>query len=410
VSGWHDTRLKNLFTSVRNGVWGDEPDEATDVYCARGTDFDRLTGTISDVKMPQRSVAPAALREHQLQRGDLVLEKSGGSEDQPVGSVALFDLPIRAVCSNFNARLQVDHLADSRFVCYLMNGLYWGGFTRQFVKQTTGIQNLDAEALLSQHCRIPPLNEQRRIADFLDAETARIYRLAELQNAVRTTVQARMIAQLDIKFDELTEEYGAMPFRRSIRAIEQGLSPQCDNFPAGPDDWGVLKVSAVKNGVFFEEENKQLPAYIQPEARYEVKQGDLLITRANTPQLVGAVAVAQSPRGKLMLCDKIFRVVTTKELMPQFLVLVSLSTKIRDMCAEASHGTSQSMANLKTEEIKSWPIPQAPVDVQRAVVAGLSAGRTHTKALTDAIDNQLAVLAERRQALITATVTGRITV
>ena len=256
----------------------------------------------------------------------------------------------------------------------------------------------------------PPLDEQRRIADFLDTETAQIDRLAALQNAVRATVLARMVAQLNIKFDELTEAYGVMPFRRSIWSIEQGVSPQCDNFSAGPDDWGVLKVSAVKNGTFFENENKQLPDHIAPERRYEIKQGDLLITRANTPQLVGAVAVAESPRRKLMLCDKIFRIVTTKELIPQFLVLTSLSTKVRDMCAEASHGTSQSMANLKTGEIKRWPIPHAPVEIQRAVIAELSAGREHTKALTDAIDNQLAVLAERRQALITAAVTGGVTV
>ena len=76
------------------------------------------------------------------------------------------------------------------------------------------------------------------------------------------------------------------------------------------------------------------------------------------------------------------------------------------MCAEASHGTSQSMANLKTEEIKRWPIPQAPIDVQRSVIAELSSARAHADALIDAIDHQAAILAERRQALVTAAVTG----
>lgn len=407
---WRDMRLKDIFTSVRNGVWGDDPDDDSDVYCARGTDFDRVSSRISDSKMPRRSVPLTVLREHQLQRGDLVLEKSGGSEEQPVGSVALFDLPMRVVCSNFNARLRVDFAADSRFVCYLMNSLYWKGFTRQFIKQTTGIQNLDADALLAQHCVIPMLDEQRRIADFLDAETARIDQLSALQAAVRTSLHSRVVAQLDTKADELTKAYGAIPFRRMIWSIEQGSSPQCDNFAADPDAWGVLKVSAVKNGAFLENENKQLPNDIQPEPRYEIKHGDLLITRANTPQLVGAAAVADSPRPKLMLCDKIFRVVTTKDLIPEFLILISLTTKVRDMCAEASHGTSQSMTNLKTDEIKSWPIPSVPTEVQRAVVAEISASREHSQRLTDAIDRQLAVLAERRQALITAAVTGGITV
>jgi type I restriction enzyme S subunit len=360
--------------------------------------------------MPRRNVAPIIAREHQLRRGDLVLEKSGGSEDQPVGSVALFDLPIRAVCSNFNARLQVSDVANSRFTCYLMNGLYWSGFTRQFIKQTTGIQNLDADAFLAQHCMLPSLGQQRRIADFLDAETARIDQLAALQRTVRISLEARTVAQLDVRIEELGAAHGMLPFRRLMRSVEQGSSPQCDNFAAGPEDWGVLKVSAVKNGAFLEGENKQLPVTIEPERRYEIKNGDLLITRANTPQLVGAAAIAVEPRAKLLLCDKIFRVATTSDLSPEFLVLMSLGTRIRDMCAEASHGTSQSMANLKIEEIKRWPIPAAPVRVQEAVIGELATVRRHAATLIDAIDRQLALLAARRQAVITAAVTGQIEV
>ena len=256
----------------------------------------------------------------------------------------------------------------------------------------------------------PPLHKQRHIAEFLDAEVDRIDQLTVLQQTVRSSVEARTLAHLDLKIDELTDKYGTISFRRMIWSVEQGVSPQCDNFAASPETWGVLKVSAVKHGTFFQEENKQLPADIQPERRYEIKSGDLLITRANTPQLVGATAVAESPRPKLMLCDKIFRVVTTSDLLPEFLVLVSLGTKIRVMCAEASHGTSQSMANLKTEEIKQWPIPAVPIAIQRAFIAELSAAREHAATLVEAIDTQLALLAERRKALITAAVTGGISV
>jgi type I restriction enzyme S subunit len=253
---------------------------------------------------------------------------------------------------------------------------------------------------------LPSLDEQRRIADFLDAETAQINHLAELQQKARTSLEARTIAHLDLKIDELTEAYSTVPFRRMICSVEQGSSPQCDNFPAGAENWGVLKVSAVKNGRFWENENKHLPTEIPVERRYEIRNGDLLITRANTPQLVGAAAVARAPRKKLMLCDKIFRVVTTCDLLPDFLVFISLGTRIREMCAEASHGTSQSMANLKTEEIKRWLIPAAPLPVQEAAIKELSAAREQAAALTAAIDDQLMLLAERRQALITAAVTG----
>ena len=282
-----------------------------------------------------------------IRKGDLVVHSMDGF----AGAIGISDSDGKA--SPVVHAYRVGDEADPRFITYFLRTMALFGYIESLAK---GIRerstSFDAATLANLQLPCPPLDEQRRIADYLDAETSRIDQLAALQDAVRATVQARVIAQLDRRFDELTGTYGVLPFRRSIWSIEQGVSPQCDNCPAGPDDWGVLKVSAVKNGTFVDEENKQLPADIEPELRYEIEQGDLLITRANTPQLVGAAAVVESPRQKLMLCDKIFRVATVRDLTPEFLVLVSLSTKIRDMCAEASHGTSQSMANLKTEEIR----------------------------------------------------------
>ena len=325
------------------------------------------------------------------------------------GSVGIS--PFRGIVSGHYICFRPRHGEYGRFLNWLLRS---NVYALEYARMSRGVRpgqiEIDNDELHGLRIALPPLNEQRRIADFLDAETARIDQLASLQQTVRSAVQARVIAQLDIRAEELTRSYGAAPFRRMIQSIEQGSSPQCDNYPADPDTWGVLKVSAVKGGKFLEDENKQLPADIEPERRYEIKPGDLLITRANTPQLVGAATVAEFPRKKLMLCDKIFRISTNHDLIPEFLVLMSLSTRIRDMCAEASHGTSQSMANLKTEEIKRWPIPQAPIDVQRSVIAELSSARAHADALIDAIDHQAAILAERRQALVTAAVTGAITV
>lgn len=325
------------------------------------------------------------------------------------GSVGIS--PFRGIVSGHYICFRPRHGEDPRFLNWLLRSAV---YALEYGRMSRGVRpgqvEIDNDELHGLRIALPPLDEQRRIADFLDAQAAHIDRLAGLQCAVRSTVVVRTIAQIDFKIDELATTYGTMPFRRMISATEQGISPQCDNFPAAPEDWGVLKVSAVKNGTFFEKENKQLPADIPAEGRYEIKSGDLLITRANTPQLVGAAAVADSPRPKLMLCDKIFRVVTTSDLLPEFLVLVSLGTRIRGMCAEASHGTSQSMANLKTQEIKSWPIPVVPLSVQEAAIKELSTARERAAALTDVIDNQLALLSERRQALITAAVTGQIDV
>ena len=344
------------------------------------------------------------IRNLSIKSGDLLISEGGD-----VGRAAIYCGEPGRIFQKSLHRARSHKCSDVRYLKYVLMALHGSGWLDILCNKAT-MAHFTAEKLGS--LDIPEISayEQRRIADFLDAETTRIDKLVALQSAARGSVLARTGAQLDLKIDEVASVYGSLPFRRTIWSIEQGSSPQCDNFPAYAEKWGVLKISAVKNGVFYEDENKQLPADIEPERRYEIKNGDLLITRANTPQLVGAAAVADSPRPKLLLCDKIFRVTTTADLLPDFLVFVSLSTQIRDMCAEASHGTSQSMANLKTEEIKRWPIPAAPVQVQRNVIAELSEARDHTASLIDAIDRQLVLLAERRQALITAAVTGEITV
>lgn len=343
--------------------------------------------------------------------GDIVLNRMRAFQ----GAIGIS--PQRGLVSPDYLVLRSGPDVDPRFLHHLFRSTWFVG---EMVSRLRGIGNTESGAVRTPRINsedlgdirvaLPALDEQHRIADFLDSETARIDKLCALQTAVRASILARSLAQLDLEIEELIATYGSLPFRRMIRSIEQGVSPQCDNSTADPDAWGVLKVSAVKGGLFFEEENKQLPAETKPERRYEVKHRDLLITRANTPNLVGAAAVANSPRKKLLICDKIFRVETTNDLLPEFLVLVSLSANIRALCAAASHGTSQSMANLKAEEIKRWPIPKAPLSEQQDTVKQLSEAFSLAAELVDAIDRQLILLTERRQALITAAVTGQIDV
>ncbi|MDI6097254.1 restriction endonuclease subunit S [Actinoplanes sp. NEAU-A12] len=257
---------------------------------------------------------------------------------------------------------------------------------------------------------VPCLEEQRRIAEFLDAEMARIDDALSVRQAAKGVLGERFSVLIDEVCEKLSTAHGTMPFRRLISGIEQGHSPQCENIPAEPDRWGVLKVSAVKDGMFFPAENKMLPSNLAPERRYEIADGDLLVTRANTPNLVGSVAVVHDPPAKLLLCDKIFRIAVHEQVVPEFIALISRGSRIRSLCAQMSHGTSPSMANLKSQDIKEWPIPIAPEDVQRETVARFRAESQLMEKLRDLIDTQIKVLTERRQALITAAVTGRLDV
>ncbi|MFD0518535.1 restriction endonuclease subunit S domain-containing protein [Paractinoplanes durhamensis] len=298
---------------------------------------------------------------------------------------------------------------DARFLAYVArSSVFQQTILAESVSST--IQNFNAERYANITIVTPSPVERRRIADFLDFETARIDRLDALQRKAVARLEERDSALLDAMIDGLAASSGAVPFRRYIDGMDQGSSPQCDATPAGPDEWGVLKVSCLRPGSFYPDENKRLPEDVIPDVRREVKEGDLLITRANTPQLVGSTAVVPSTRRKLLLSDKIFRVRVSATMDPQYISLVARGSRIRALCGVVSNGASQSMANVRFEEIKDWPIPSASLTAQRRAIAMIDDETRRTQALRIKIDKQLALLAERRQALITAAVTGKIDV
>jgi len=270
--------------------------------------------------------------------------------------------------------------------------------------------NFANEDLLGMEIELPPLDEQRRIADFLDTETARIDQLVALQESAVSKVNKRDQAVRDSLVDALAHQVGVLPLRRYASAIEQGASPSCENHPREEGKWGVLKLSAVKGGRFYPDENKQLPDYIDPIREYEVHNGDLLVSRANTPELVGDVAVARGASRGLLLPDLIYRVRLGREIDADFAAQVFLSTKVRGLIQATARGSSQSMVKLRGEDIREWPMPRASMLQQKELVTAINETLESSARLSATVNRQLTLLAERRQALITAAVTGEISV
>ncbi|MFI6527798.1 restriction endonuclease subunit S [Streptomyces uncialis] len=349
------------------------------------------------------------LRQHEVNAGDLLIAGLGDTNN-PVGRACVApDLGpaiVKADC--FRVRLDEGRLSH-RFAAWALSSSFVSSQVKTLTRGSTRARiNLDVAREVE--VPLPSLLEQRRIADFLDAETSRIDRLLALQTTVLERLDERESAIVDLAIDELIDRVGTTPFRRFITAMDQGSSPQCDAVPASDDEWGVLKVSCLRPGSFFPDQNKRLPEGVVPDARNEVREGDLLITRANTPQLVGSTAVVPAVRRKLLLSDKIFRVGLSLLLDAHYAAWIARGTRVRSLSSASSNGASQSMANIRFEEVKEWPIPHIDLPEQKRVVAELDRSRMQTEALRSLITRQLTLLAERRQSLITAAVTGQFNV
>lgn len=206
---------------------------------------------------------------------------------------------------------------------------------------------------------LPPLEEQRRISDLLETIDRHIeLSLAELDGSKRLLDALRRHV-----VDQGPDE--AMPLGHFLKGIEGGRSLRSLERPPEPGERAVLKVSAVKPGLFVATEAKALSDEAEMPARALVRRGDVLMTRANTAELVGAVCRVAEPVEELYLSDKTLRLVFDEERAdPNYFVHALAAPSVRHQLGLAATGTSGSMKNVSQEKIRALQV-RAPVDVEK---------------------------------------------
>ena len=166
---WQTRPLRHVLASVETGVWGSDPAvEWEGTPCARVADFDRERLQVTDPIPTLREVSVEDVRRRGLRRGDLLIERSGGTQANPVGFVVSFESDTEAVCSNFISRLRLQDGMNHRYWLYAFYAARLTRITEKWTKQTTGIQNLDFGGFSSEHFPCPPSSEQDEIAAEID--------------------------------------------------------------------------------------------------------------------------------------------------------------------------------------------------------------------------------------------------
>ena len=182
---WDVRRLKTVIRRVVSGSWGSESDEDEDnltrCIVIRGTDFQyAMIGSLASA--PRRFISRPDAASKCLSAGNIIIEISGGGETQATGRALLItpelagltDIPI--LCTNFAKALKINNdVVEPIFFWLWWTSLYDLGRPFIYEKKTTGIRNFQyADFVANEAIVLPPLREQRAIADRLDTETARI--------------------------------------------------------------------------------------------------------------------------------------------------------------------------------------------------------------------------------------------
>lgn len=206
---WLVNRFKLSIESCTNGVWGDEAsNDENDVICIRVADFDRHRLEAREPDEPTiRNVSDRDIEQRSLRNGDLLLEKSGGGDKQPVGAAVLYVGKSPSVCSNFVARMRLNKNMNPSFWRYAHYSAYSLRINTKSIKQTSGIQNLDQQQYFDEKVAYPPFEEQQEIANFLDHEGGKTdslvtqqQRLIELLQERRSAlISAAVTGQIDVR-------------------------------------------------------------------------------------------------------------------------------------------------------------------------------------------------------------------
>jgi len=153
-----------------------------------------------------------------------------------------------------------------------------------------------------------------------------------------------------------------------LESINQGWSPDCDSEPAAEGEWGILKTTSVVWEGYQGHENKGLPLLLSPRPHLEVRQGDLLMTRAGPNSRVGVVSYVYKTRSKLILSDKIYRLVPTREADGRFLSYSLSSSGSQRHLSNLKTGMAESQTNISQEIVKAL-LTICPPALEQSLIA-----------------------------------------
>ncbi len=203
---WKVEVLEKLLSETIGGIWGKESGTSeVDVSVIRVTEL-KSHGRIDPSTAVTRSVTQKQLASRELQEGDLLLEKSGGGPNSPVGRVGYFHQDgTRTVCSNFMQLMRPNpEIVVAKYLFYFLDGFHSNGGTIPLQTATTNIRNIKVPQFMAISVPFPPLPEQHKIVEILEDHLSRLDASLALADAMekqsaglrRSLLQAAFTGQL----------------------------------------------------------------------------------------------------------------------------------------------------------------------------------------------------------------------
>jgi len=290
--------------------------------------------------------------------------------------------------------------------------------------------NLNTDTVGSIVIGFPPLLEQQAIVAYLDRETemidtlvAKKKRLVEILREKRTALISHAVTRglnpsAKLKpsgvqwLGDVPEHWEMKKLKDTIFKLESGVSVNATDMPVDVASIGVLKTSCVYGDNFNPAENKEVWEDDLARVKCGVRKNALIISRMNTPELVGSCGIVEHEYPNLVLPDRLWQTIYNPkyEKYGRFLWYFITSIGVKSYLAVIATGTSASMKNVEQFDFLRIPIALPPLPEQQAIAAFLDRETGKLDGLIAKVETVIEKLKEYRTALISAAVTGKIDV
>lgn len=422
---WDIKKLKFSLQTHFGGAWGANAGQGEkDSVCIRVADFNypHLSVDYND-NMTIRSYDNKVIENSSVIDGDILLEKSGGGEQTPVGRSVLHTGK-NAMCANFIECLRPSEENDSRFLNYWLYSSYQNGYSKRNIKQTTGIQNLDVSGLLSEAISIPSIKEQKAIAEYLDKKCADIDEIISAkektnellkerrQSIITEAVTKGLNPNAEMK-DSGIDWIGEISFSKNVVRLKHYLENQMQygaNESGTSDANGnirYIRITDINNDSSLKdnEDNKYLT--IEQAESYILKDGDVLFARSGAT--VGKSFIYKESYGKCAFAGYLIKAECNRtKLLPKYLFYYT-STSTYESWKNMIF-IQATIQNIGADKYQEMPLIMTSIEEQKEIVDYLDKKCEEIDKLIESNNKTIEKLQEYRKSLIYEAVTGKIEV
>lgn len=235
-------------------------------------------------------------------------------------------------------------------------------YTEKLRGTTARRRSLTADGLRALPIVLPSIERQSAVVEVLKGIKGQIADARKTTDELDHLVKSRFVEMFESK------DYGMRPMGDLVESITAGTNVGGQQRPLREGEYGVLKISAVTQGVFNPGEFKVVND-VSHIKMIHPRKGDLLFSRANTSEMVGATAIVDKDYGDLFLPDKLWRLDPTNEVETVFLKALLSSPSIRAEMSKVSTGSSGSMQNISMAKFRKLPAFLPPLALQQEFAA-----------------------------------------